>query len=187
MSKLIFATIIFMASTLYLRADKFELENHLGEKVFVINMTGNRSTLTHNQITLNASNKPENKSYLDNDNNIQMRASVKITHTTIYSYPENKQLYRIGKKQNRLSITSPNANNYFYRINKTGATLTDKNGKILGTATYNPLSKNIKCTNAKNELVIKYKWQTANFAGLLWLAKDIPNEIRMVIINELLR
>ncbi|MCH2208355.1 MAG: hypothetical protein MK132_21135 [Lentisphaerales bacterium] len=187
MNKFIFTTAFLFASIFSLAAQKLEIENQNSEPLFIIKMTGARSDLTAGNIKLHCSNRPGNKTYLDKSNTIKLRTSVKLNHISIYSHPENKQLYRISKKINRFTITSPKGHNYFIRINGNGAKLTDGNSKVIAKANYNPASNNIKCSDDKSLPGLTYKWSSANFAGIIWLINEIPSNVRMVMINELIR
>ena len=60
MSKLIFTIAFIIASTLSLSAQQLEIENQNNEIVFMIKLTGARSTLISN-IELNCSNRPGTK------------------------------------------------------------------------------------------------------------------------------
>lgn len=175
-----------MAPHIILPAEKFELRDINDVIIYNIKKTGNRSLMKHDNIEFHCSNKAGNKTYLNNINEIKYRASVKANHITIYSHPDSEALVRVGIKANRYAITYGQTN-YSLRINKTGAELEDQNGKILTKANYNSLSKNIKCTNSEGKEIINYKWSKPNFSGLLWLAEKLPAEIRMIIINELLK
>ena len=108
-----------------------------------------------------------------------------MNRISIYSYPDNKQLYRIGIKPQKYKISS--AQKFLGELDdrKRKGKLNDANEKTLAEASYNVLSKNVKCTTGE-KLQFTYKINAKNSAGLLWLLKEIPVEIGAIIIHELL-
>ena len=186
MSKLIFTIIISIALPLSSFCQKLELEDSEDNNVLIINPSGNRTSLKYDKIVLTCSNKIGNRSYLNNTNEIVYRSSSKATHISVYNFPKNEQLVRVGLKGDRFTISIGNQLCYTLRTASSGAKLYDANGKVIGEASYNSLSKNTKIVSATQKAIFNYKWPSENYAAILWLADKIPPQIRLIIINELL-
>jgi hypothetical protein len=180
-----FTIYIFLCLTFFVRAEKIEFTDDKGEVFMLFNRSGMRTDISGFGLEMNCPDRPGNRTYMSKDQAI-FRASRKINHISIYKQPEGTFILRIGIDLKSYKFTDANGNEIAQlRKNALGADLEIAN-KPIASANFNALSSNTKCTSAQNDKAFVYKARPVTFGGLAYYLPNIDNDLKLVIIHELL-
>ncbi|MCM8532148.1 MAG: hypothetical protein NE330_13390 [Lentisphaeraceae bacterium] len=167
---------VLAANIEFLTADK--------SQALVIKMTGSRHQLITKKSELSYSFKTGNRLYYKSDE-ITYRTSVNKDKITLYDYKTGKSLCRIGIKKTHLNLVV-NTSGTAYRIGLNSGKLEDSQQKLIAKASFTPGSNNLKINTPDGVLALIYKVPKENSAGLIWLISELNEELRAILIAELI-
>lgn len=184
MRMLIIAMTCFLSLGNSILADDIEFLAANKSAVLVIKMTGVRHQLITKGSELSYSFKLGNRLYYKSGE-ITYRTSVNKNKIALYDYKTGKSLCRIGIKKTHLNLVL-NASGKSYRIDLKSGKLEDGQQKLIAKASFTPGSNNLKINTPDNKLALIYKVSKENPAGLIWFIEELSEELRAVLIAELI-